>query len=61
MRSLRNTLRGKKTYAVVLLTAAYLLGADKGWWPRNDEVLALFALLGTAALRAAISRGGQQP
>ena len=61
MRPLQTALRGKKTYAVVLLTAAYLLGADKGWWPRDNEVLALFALLGTASLRAAIGRGGQQP
>lgn len=47
---------GRKTYFVALIAVVYLIGADVGWWPLNETILALFGFGGLASLRAGLSK-----
>jgi len=51
-------LEGRKTYIVSALAIIYLIGSDLGWWPRNNEVLAILGFGGLAALRAGVQKSG---
>lgn len=50
---------GWKTYIVVAAAVVYLVGADIGWWPYNEQVLALFGFGGVAALRHSVRKSAR--